>query len=277
MNIGKQSEQMKPEKTRFVQRASVLRGSGDRMPVQLDYVQFSGIRRTQNDALVKEITEMFRSQTLKDLVKNCDLAAAHLMHVGLFKRVEPIIDVSDRNPNNFAVEFLIREPRPFSMGASAGLTNQGEANASFNFDKESVFGRGESFTSSYTYGVRGSNMFNIGAVKPFLGWQRYTNLGTYVYRTFAAHPWAHFDGTDTGMVGELNWRSFGSKLRQSLKYTASWRQLETEKGASFAVREHAGHTFKSSVEHAIAYDTRDSVNLPSKGSLNCELHFTCSH
>lgn len=231
---------MQSEKVYY--RADIIREKSADTPTRVEYVEFQGVRRTKYDALVKEIAELFKSRTLKELVVNSDLAARHLEYVGLFHKVIPIIDINDANPDAYTVEFKVKEPRQVRLGANVSVANDGEASASCTVDKKSLLGRGESFASAYTHGVRGNHMFNIGLTKPFLGWQRYANVGAYIYRGFSSHPWSNFEATDTGVSAELNWRSYG-KLQHMIKWNGAWRQLEPEKGAAFAVREHAGTIF----------------------------------
>lgn len=50
-------------------------------------------------------------------------------------------------------------------------------------------------------------------------------------------------------------------------YIEVWRKLEALPEAAFAVREHAGHTLKCSLENSVAYDTRNRTLIPSKGVL----------
>lgn len=46
-----------------------------------------------------------------------------------------------------------------------------------------------------------------------------------------------------------------------------WRTLRATDDSAFAVREHAGHTMKVSMENAVALDTRDRPILATKGLL----------
>ena len=60
------------------QKASILIGKTEETPSVLEAVQFHGINFTKNDALVKEVADLYKSRTLHELVENSHIAARHL-------------------------------------------------------------------------------------------------------------------------------------------------------------------------------------------------------
>ena len=59
-------------------RADVIHGKCDDKPSVVAAVQFHGVEKTKHDAIVKEISELYNSRTLDELVKNSFLAAKHM-------------------------------------------------------------------------------------------------------------------------------------------------------------------------------------------------------
>ncbi|VDO53921.1 unnamed protein product [Haemonchus placei] len=134
-------------------KASVLLGRAGDAPTVVEAVQFHGIRITKNDALVKEVSELYRSSTLDELVHNSHLAAKHFQEVGLMESAVPLIDVAPSS-NGYIVNFVVKEPKAFTLGLKAGISTNGDADMSLNAGKHSVGGRGEAINSSYTYTVK---------------------------------------------------------------------------------------------------------------------------
>ncbi|KAK5970924.1 hypothetical protein GCK32_010574, partial [Trichostrongylus colubriformis] len=249
----------------FITSASVLLGRADGAPTVVEAVQFHGIRITKNDALVKEVSELYRSSTLDELVHNSHLAAKHLQEVGLMDSAVPLIDVAPSN-NGYIVNFVVKEPKAFSLGLKAGISTNGDADMSLNAGKQSVGGRGEAISSSYTYTVKGDHSFNLSFAKPFLGWQKYSNVSATLFRAISYLPWNHSNCEENAIIFGYNGRITKNILHQ-IKFNTLWRTLRATDDAAFLVREHAGHTTKFSLENAVGFDTRDRPILASKGIL----------
>ena len=70
-------------------KASVILGKAEAAPSLVEAVQFHGVHFTKNDALVKEIAELYKSETLHELVEKSHIAARHLQV--LFKNYSSIL------------------------------------------------------------------------------------------------------------------------------------------------------------------------------------------
>lgn len=58
--------------------AEVLHGRCENVSTFLKEVKFHGVKNTKTDALVQEISELYNSPNLDELIKNSDLAAIHM-------------------------------------------------------------------------------------------------------------------------------------------------------------------------------------------------------
>ncbi|KAK6740544.1 hypothetical protein RB195_008791 [Necator americanus] len=246
-------------------KASVLLGQANSTPTIVEAVQFHGIRITKNDALVKEVSELYRSSTLDELVHNSHLAAKHFQEVGLMENAIPLIDTAPSS-NGYIVNFVVKEPKAFSLGLKAGISTNGDADMSLNAGKQSVGGRGEAINTSYTYTVKGDHSFNLSFSKPFLGWQKYSNISASLFRAISYLPWNHSNCEENAIILGYNGQ-ITRKILHQIKFNTMWRTLRATDDSAFSVREHAGHTMKFSMENAIAFDSRDRPILASKGIL----------
>uniref|UniRef100_A0A8R1HGB6 Omp85 domain-containing protein n=2 Tax=Caenorhabditis japonica TaxID=281687 RepID=A0A8R1HGB6_CAEJA len=113
----------------------------------------------------------------------------------------------------------------------------------------------------------GDHCFNVSASKPFLGWQKYSNISATLYRSLAHLPWNQSDVDENAAILAYNGQLWNQKLLHQVKLNAIWRTLRASRDAAFSVREQAGHTLKFSLENAVAVDTRDRPILASRGIL----------
>uniref|UniRef100_A0A7E4VIZ1 Omp85 domain-containing protein n=1 Tax=Panagrellus redivivus TaxID=6233 RepID=A0A7E4VIZ1_PANRE len=249
------------------QRADVLLGKCGSEPSVLEAVNFHGVSKTKHDALVKEVSELYNSRNLDELVRNSFLAAKHMQEVGLFDGCTALIDTSKRGPKSYVVNFVAKEPTAMTLGAKVGMTTSGDADACLTGGKQSFDGRGESVDLSYSKTIRGGHSFNVSAAKPVLGWQKYSNYGGSVFRNFETLRWNKAEVTENGIVLRYNGQLFGKLIRHSLNVNNLWRTFHPRSGCPFKVREHAGHSTKFSIENTVGIDTRDRAILASKGYL----------
>lgn len=138
--------------------------------------------------------------------------------VGLFEAVVPLIDVDAAD--SYHVAMLVREPRPFRAGVSMSVDNNAESHATLNTDAISCWGTGERlsmqvriacvncFLSTYslqaTRGHRGTALFNVSAVKPLLGWQRYRRTMLTAYRSLNHYHVSCYDALQSGVQLQMS-------------------------------------------------------------------------
>jgi outer membrane protein insertion porin family len=247
------------------QRAESIYGKCENAPSLVSAVQFHGVEKTKHDAIVKEINELYNSKNVDELIKNSNLAAKHMLDVGLFEGVTPLIDGDPHSKESYVVNFVVKEPTAVSLGAKIGMTTQGDADACLTGGKQSFNGRGESIDASYSKTIRGGNSFNLSINKPFLGWQRYTSIGASLYQSYESLRWNKAEFGENGLILRYNGQIFNNKVKHSLKFNNLWRTFYPSTNSPFAVREHAGHSTKFSIENSVGVDARDRPILPSKG------------
>ncbi|PAV89626.1 hypothetical protein WR25_16671 [Diploscapter pachys] len=243
----------KPDKT--FHKASVVIDKAAATPSIVEAVQFHGVHITKNDALVKEVSELYRSRTLDELIHNSNLAAKHMHEVGLLDQAVPLIDTSPDNRDGYIVNFVVKEPKRITAGMKAGISTNGDSDVSFNAGRQSLFGRGEAVNSSYSYTIKGDHCFSLSFIKPFLGWQK----------SLAFLPWNLSNAEENAFILQYRGQLWNKKLHNEVRLNSIWRTLRPTDDTVFPVREHAGHTLKFSLESAIAFDNRDRPILATKG------------
>ncbi|VDN55114.1 unnamed protein product [Dracunculus medinensis] len=136
-----------------------------------------------------------------------------------------------------------------------------------NGSRQCFWGRGEAMNVSYSYSVKSDKSFGFTFMKPFLGWQKYSNISFSAYRDFAYLPWNLCNSKENGLHFQYSGQLWARKLFHNIKATMTWRTLCPSRETVFSIREYAGHTIKCSLENSVAFDTRNNRLLPSKGLL----------
>ncbi|KAJ8982214.1 hypothetical protein NQ317_013516 [Molorchus minor] len=129
-----------------------------------------------------------------------------------------------------------------------------------------LFGRGERVQIEYSHGSKKTSNFNIGFIKPFRGRHRST-LTTSIFQANSEWPTSGYKQLERGLLLDLGFYS-APLLKHNIQWEANIRDLSVlSKTTSFAVREQAGLSLKSSLRHVLSVDLRDDVIFPTSGSL----------
>ncbi|KAI1729299.1 surface antigen domain-containing protein [Ditylenchus destructor] len=251
--------------------AEFLSGRSERTPCILEDVKFLPVKEkcnTKIDALKKEISELYKSRNLDELIRNSDECSRHMMEVGLFASCQPRITTSKKvgsGKNSYTVEFVVKEPS-LLFEAKADVSTTASIQAKFGVQKGSIFGRGEVASLAYLKSVNGDD-YDFTASKPFLGWRKYSDVNARIFRNSELRPWNKANLIENALMLGHNRQLLQNRLSQSLRFYLGWRFFEPRDDAPFPVREHAGHTTKISLENIIKADSRDRPVLPTRGGL----------
>ncbi|KAG7221114.1 hypothetical protein INR49_017555 [Caranx melampygus] len=234
--------------------------------VVVQRVHIDGLGRTKEDLLTYEIAEVFRARNLIDVMRKSHEARQKLLRLGIFRKVEVVIDTSrgeDALPNGLDVTFEVTELRRMT-GSYNTMVGNNEGSMVLGLKLPNVFGRAEKLTFQFSYGTKETS-YGLSFFKPQPGhFER--NVSINLYKVTGQFPWSSLRETDRGISAELSFPVW--KTSQTLKWEGVWRELGClARTASFAVREESGHSLKSSLSHAMVIDTRNSSILPRKGGL----------
>nr|XP_023668455.1 sorting and assembly machinery component 50 homolog [Paramormyrops kingsleyae] len=234
--------------------------------VVVQRVHIDGLGRTKEDLLGYEIADVFTAKNLIDVMKKSHDAREKLLHLGIFRKVEVVIDTSegeDALPNGLDVTFEVTELRRLT-GSYNTMVGNNEGSMVLGLKLPNILGRAEKLTFQFSYGTKETS-YGLSFFKPKPGhFDR--NVSVNLYKVTGQFPWSSLRETDRGISTEFNFPIW--KTNHTLKWEGVWRELGClARTASFAVREESGHSLKSSLSHAMVIDTRNSAILPKKGIL----------
>ncbi|KAJ4937807.1 hypothetical protein JOQ06_002437 [Pogonophryne albipinna] len=234
--------------------------------VVVQQVHIDGLGRTKDDLLTYEIKEVFRAKNLIDVMRKSHEARQKLLRLGIFRKVEVVIDTSrgdDALPNGLDVTFEVTELRRMT-GSYNTMVGNNEGSMVLGLKLPNVLGRAEKMNFQFSYGTKETS-YGLSFFKPQPGnFER--NITLNMYKVTGQFPWSSLRETDRGISGEMSFPLW--KTSQTLKWEGVWRELGClARTASFAVREESGHSLKSSLSHSMVIDTRNSSILPRKGGL----------
>ncbi|XP_048863422.1 sorting and assembly machinery component 50 homolog B [Brienomyrus brachyistius] len=234
--------------------------------VVVQRVHIDGLGRTKEDLLGYEIADVFAAKNLIDVMKKSHEAREKLLHLGIFRKVEVVIDTSegeDALPNGLDVTFEVTELRRLT-GSYNTMVGNNEGSMVLGIKLPNILGRAEKLTFQFSYGTKETS-YGLSFFKPQPGhFDR--NVSVNLYKVTGQFPWSSLRETDRGISTEFNFPIW--KTNHTLKWEGVWRELGClARTASFAVREESGHSLKSSLSHAMVIDTRNSAILPKKGVL----------
>ncbi|KAH8856649.1 Sorting and assembly machinery component 50 like [Schistosoma japonicum] len=83
------------------------------IPASVDEVTVSGLNRTHDSLVRKQIFSLMESRNLRDVFENVKIAKERLAKLGVFKSVYAVVDVSGDNskPNAYKITFKVVEKR----------------------------------------------------------------------------------------------------------------------------------------------------------------------
>ncbi|XP_062402851.1 sorting and assembly machinery component 50 homolog A [Sardina pilchardus] len=229
-------------------------------------VHVDGLGRTKEDLLTYEIADVFKARNLIDVMKKSHEARQKLLRLGIFRKVEVVIDTSqgvDALPNGLDVTFEVKELRRMT-GSYNTMVGNNEGSMVLGLKLPNMLGRAEKLTFQFSYGTKETS-YGLSFFKPQPGhFER--NFSINAYKVTGQFPWSSLRETDRGISTEVSFPI--SWTNHTLKWEGVWRELGClARTASFAVREESGHSLKSSLSHAMVIDTRNSSILPRKGAL----------
>uniref|UniRef100_A0A8C5GKN4 POTRA domain-containing protein n=1 Tax=Gouania willdenowi TaxID=441366 RepID=A0A8C5GKN4_GOUWI len=234
--------------------------------VVVQHVNIQGLGRTKEDLLGYEISDVFHSKNLIDVMRKAHIARQRLLRLGIFKQVEVLIDTSegtDALPNGLDVTFEVTEVKRLT-GSYNTMVGNNEGSMVLGLKLPNTFGRAEKLTFQFSYGTKETS-YGLSFFKPQPGnFER--NLTLNLYKVTGQFPWSSLKETDKGMSAELNFPL--GVTNHTLKWEGVWRELGClARSASFAVREESGHSLKSALSHTVSIDSRNSAIFPSRGAL----------
>jgi len=251
-------------------------------------VHVTGLVRTKDDMVVATIEPVLKVKQFQELVMAVQVAKGRLQELGCFKDVEIEIDTSkEGGAKDYEVTFAVQELRRVTGSMTTMVGNQ-EGSLTGGVKLPNLLGRGEKFQIDYTQGTKKTNQFNASLSKPIFA-SSYDVIGneeeseksktsaaasspllatltSSLYQQMSESVPSSYRETGRGALLDLAFLS-APQVSHNLQAEAVWRQLACLNTASaFAVRQHCGHTLKTSLKHILTVDRRDNPLFPVEGS-----------
>lgn len=238
--------------------------------LQVSRVRVEGLRRTKTDIVVEQIKDVFDVRNLVELATKAEAAADKLREMDLFKFVDVILDTAKPREGGRGTEggvevtFVVKEGGRFK-GSFGGHGGTQSAGVHGSIALRNLFGRAErlEWNSNISYPLWGKNT-QIQFSKPYykdLSKILSLSLGT----TDNSAPFSGYQEWITGASVALSFISRLGNHHLSLGYND--RQLYGfPHTVPMAIREEAGHSIKSSVQHVLEWDERDNPLFPRNGA-----------
>ncbi|XP_063418963.1 sorting and assembly machinery component 50 homolog [Mytilus trossulus] len=240
------------------------------VPVKVDRIVIDGVGKTKNDILEKTLKPVLSATNFKEMVEKSTQAKILLEKLELFKKVDILIDTNkepNASANGYEVQYHVEERKYpiLNVKMELGAHSANESDVVVRMKYPNMFGRGESCTLDYSRVFKDDGGYGFQFSKPING-DPDIRIGTNVYKGYAEFPWSSFKEISRGTALHLMFPTIlGSHC---LKWEGVWREMRAlNRNTSFAVREQAGHTLKSSIQHVLMRDRRDDKILPTKGYL----------
>ncbi|XP_038051993.1 sorting and assembly machinery component 50 homolog B-like isoform X2 [Patiria miniata] len=235
--------------------------------VKVERVHIEGLGRTKEDVILKHVSQLFKAETFKDVIFTSGVVKQELEELDMFQGVGVLIDTSKgpkARQDGLDVTVIVKESRRITGNAHTSVGNN-EGSLVLGAKCPNLLGRGEHLTAEYSRGTRHSVGYNATFTTPLQGdiGKRFTAT---VFRTSGDFLSSSYKEIDHGTLLEVMLPSFLGQ--HSFKWEGNWRDISClSRTASFAVREMAGHSLKSSIKHVFTRDTRNERIYPTKGYL----------
>ncbi|KAK2536238.1 Samm50 [Columba livia] len=172
--------------------------------VVVQHVHFDGLGRTKDDIIMYEVADVFKAKNLIDVMRKSHEAREKLLHLGIFRQVEVLIDTcqgDDALPNGLDVIFEVTELRRLT-GSYNTMVGNNEGSMVLGLKFPNLFGRAEKVTFQFSYGTKETS-YGLSFFKPQPGnFER--NFSANLYKVTGQFPWSSLRETDRGISTELN-------------------------------------------------------------------------
>jgi len=254
-------------------RRSVDLGS---IAARVTRVHVRGLVRTKDDMVYATLEPVLKVKQFQELVLASQEARYRLQQLGCFKDVEIEIDTSSEGGSkDYEVTFAVQELRRVTGSINTMVGNQ-EGSLTCGVKLPNLIGRGEKFQVDYTQGTKKTNQFNASFSKPvfassFSASKEHESpllatVTSSLYQQMSESIPSSYKETGRGALIDLAFLS-APQVAHNLQAEAVWRQLGClNNSTAFAVRQHCGHTLKTSLKHILTVDRRDNPLFPVEGS-----------
>ncbi|KAH8856657.1 Sorting and assembly machinery component 50 like [Schistosoma japonicum] len=237
------------------------------IPASVDEVTVSGLNRTHDSLVRKQIFSLMESRNLRDVFENVKIAKERLAKLGVFKSVYAVVDVSGDNskPNAYKITFKVVEKRFVTARMSMTHGTDGITKACGNVRLNNFARHAESADIDVEIG---SNQM----VSKFATISKPLENNPFVRVSIGGtegnwdHYWAKFQRHERSVFTEVQAESFIGLHR--FQWDAVWRETEVkDQTAPLGVLKECGSALKTGLRHVFESDARPDLVFPDSGYL----------
>ncbi|KAI8065722.1 surface antigen-domain-containing protein [Gongronella butleri] len=237
-------------------------------PGHVNSISILGTRHTRPGFLETATEEVLKSKTVADVINSSQTVAEKLVMLGIFDDVQILLDkASDHDPlaapDSINVVYQVKEKNRFMIKTGTEIgNNEGTMNGSLTI--RNVFGGGETLDTVTSFGNRTSQAFQFILSSPVRA-SPYTRVDVNAHHVLRNNKlYSSYEELSRG--AGLRYKTMSKFGYHELGYDCTWRSIDhVTPTASLSIRDQAGHSLKSSLQHLFVHDARDHKLVPTRG------------
>ncbi|KAL8161047.1 hypothetical protein V2J09_012536 [Rumex salicifolius] len=240
------------------------RMSSEGVALRVHDVLIQGNTKTKEFVIEAEIGALRDATTLQELFQAASLINSRLRSLEIFDSVNITLDAGPPElPGTANVVIEVSELKNPLSGDIGVFTKPTARSSSLegSLKLKNVFGYGDLWDGSLTYGWDQASEMSVGVSLPRLRWL-VTPVAARVY--LLSQDWLKFSSYKERSLGA----SIGllSTRNHDLSYNLTWRTLmDPSQMASSSIRRQLGHNLLSSLKYTFKFDRRNSSLRPTSG------------
>ncbi|ORZ20668.1 surface antigen-domain-containing protein [Absidia repens] len=231
-------------------------------------VSILGSRYTRPSFLESVTTTILDAKTIADVVNQSQTIAEKLARFDIFDGIEVLLDrASDSDPlaapDSINVVYQVKEKSRFFIKTGTEIgNNEGNVNGSMTI--RNVFGGAETLETVAAFGNRTSSSFQFSLSSPVKA-SPDSKIDINAHHVLRNNTiYSSYEELSRG--AGLRYKTVSDYGYHELGYDCTWRSIDKlSRDASLSIRDEAGQSLKSSLNHTFIRDRRDDMFLPSNG------------
>ncbi|KAI8645410.1 surface antigen-domain-containing protein [Parasitella parasitica] len=227
-----------------------------------------GTKQTRPGFLEKATRNVLEAKTYADVINSAQQVAEKLQRFDIFEGVQILLDnASDSDPlappDSINVVYQVKEKsRVFLKTGTEIGNNEGNMNGSITV--RNVFGGAELLETVASFGTRNSSAFQFSLSKP-VDASPDSRIDINAHRVLCNNTLAS-SYEELARGAGLRFKTVSKLGYHELSYDMTWRSIDrVSPNASLSIRQQAGDSLKSSINHVFVRERRDDILLPSNG------------
>lgn len=235
---------------------------GEGQKTFINNINISGNSRTLDEVVRREMTlvegDPFNADKLKKSEQN-------VKDLNFFETAE-VKPVATSDPSKTDIEVKVEEKSTGELSIGAGYSTNDGALADFRVKEKNFLGKGQELSFSTTLAQK-RTQFDFSFTEPYF-LKRDLSAGIDLFNiTRDLQDQSSYDSELTGAGLRLGY-PLSEKWRQGLVYRYEASNISNiQAGASNFIKQQAGEWDTSLVSQTLTYDTRDSKNQPTEGTI----------